>query len=452
MDFSEDNCIDNGSQSTQAIWNLDSIGEDLHGYLSQFLDASTLLLFPLTCRAIYMSIGFKSFTLETAVEASAVDDNLTLLLYFLRDNTSRRSRDFYRTHIFYPMTANNSWKVFAWYMRKKYKIPHQVMSKENGKTISIEMLDELHRVVDTLYDDDLLAEVIRHDREDVFALHYLGKISISQNQVKTMMVQDSFKCFSSWIETIRKEHYYEIKLAAVCFAGNRIVNHLLFCISKQRSGGLRSEVVTRLVSNPNYNSVKFMTYFPLTDPLTDEQITLAIKCKTAKHLMELTKDTTFIEGHFRAAIARKNAEVINYIASKFEDKADIQEMLFTTPFCKIKLNISLVAEKLVHLKCLEKFIIRERNYDLFKRLAEETHLTGMTFDDVIRYSYDRRLAEIYLDYQVIPIAKQVGYYTKIGEEFVKLLESKGFTVSRSIDNKRKRDATKDQRQTKKQKK
>lgn len=158
-------------------------------------------------------------------------------------------------------------------------------------------------------------------------------------------------------------------------------------------------------------------------------------------MRELTEGVTFTEAHFLAALQRKNSEIINDVASRFVGKVEFDRELFTKG--KAKLNIDLVAEKLVRVNCLQRFIIRERNYNLFQRLGEETHFERLSFDAVIFRGYDRRLAEIYLSYRTIPRREQARYYARIGEEFVKLLESSGVTLSVSVQKKRLNDEERD---------
>lgn len=198
------------------------------------------------------------------MHAAAADDNLQLLLYFLRDKTTNRQRDFYQTNVFYPMTAHNSWVVCSWYLKRKYKIPSPLLTNENGPTISVAMLEEL--VVDDSYDEHLLAAVIRYDRADIFNQRYLGTPRVTSEYVKEMMRQDALKCFDVWITTAKKKYYVEIRHMVISLAGKRIVNRLLLGISSYSEKRLPSTTVTKLVSNPHYNSLEFMTYFPETDP------------------------------------------------------------------------------------------------------------------------------------------------------------------------------------------
>lgn len=411
---------------------MDQLPADAHRYLASFVDVSTGLLLPLTCKCLYASLGFHNFSLQTAVSAAAKDDNLQLMLYFLRDRTSHRYKSFYMDSIFYPILKGNSIAVATWYCKQRYTIPDHAHWFTYEMMTSVPVLDKLFHHKKLTYDGSLLAKVIRYDRVDILYSRYIEReegapqttAMLNITHLQTMLAKGAFHCFLYFSHFLKANvgEIIGLEQAIVNYGSTNIVDHFLQELKKCGDVGLDQEVINALLANPNYHSTQCFDLFNQEYSLTYQQSLSIIRDKQYPVASKLLRDVCITEEHCHAALDRECGPIINYVFSRFDGKLTRDQSIYRSFNSVGDFNVRLVAEKLTSVRCLLHVVLYQKATDIFQRLAEETQLVDVSFAQLMPYQHCYPEAiKIYFSYRTISDEEQVKLHAVYGTTFLDVL-------------------------------
>lgn len=409
---------------------MQDLPSELHQYLAQFLDASTLLLFPRVCKSIEYSLGWQPFSLERAVQAAAADDNLELLVYFLHDKTSKREKDFYRMHVLSPTLKASSWCVLNWYLGKKYKLSFETLLR-SLETINMEMLDLLMTREEWVY-ADLAHRAIEFDRADI--LYKANGPIVPESQLPSILYHDAINCFCLYLQNrALPANFKQLVLAK---GGEKIINRLL-CKRKEGQRKILTEADLHvLFQNKQYNYIPFFEYCAAQRPFTAEEICMILKYKNKAVIMHVMHGVTVTKEHCLAILEQDwtlKSELVREIFPRFQGQLEVNQQLDLGYNGHLALEI--VAEKLVSLRCLTNAILYAKHHQLYQRLLDERGIQEEDLE-IILYHYSREMLELYLQHATIPTKKHLHCYTRLGEQFVELMTARGYVLSKQVAKRR----------------
>lgn len=410
---------------------MESLPSDLHQYLAQFVDESTRLLLPLTCKSLYVNLGFRSFTLQEAVAAVAKDDNLRLLLHFLRDKKSPRYKSFYPDCIFRFLLQSDSLSVADWYCKKRYVMPKREYWFYSGMNISLRVCDRLLAHTKSDYDTALLERVIEYDRVDIFRERYCcGHQGVlpSIEHLYSMLQKGALRCFQ----------YFQARfnnvpgLLARLFAEGADVIVDQYLPTQKFSGQLNEEMMKSLLLNPNYQSSFFLDLYGSEYQLTFQESLQVMRTKHPQLAIRLLESVAITEDHCRTALDVGRGLLVDYVFSRFEGKLHVSHVYVHEPF-----NLRLVVSKVTDLNCFLGYILRENDVDLFRQLLDE----GRAINLERLFSYSAicpELIKVFFTYRTLNAEEQMRIYSFHGDCFLTLMRDNGQVIDAKVLNKERR--------------
>lgn len=414
---------------------------DLHRYLTRHLDASTNLVFPLTCKLLLENLGQPEFTPRQAVSLAAQDDNLNLMKYFLAgvDKVYSRARRFYNVVILQPALKGNALHVLHWYFQKKYHI--DVADIKNSLE-SIDLLTYDLALSKISRDREYLINgIFAQDRFDILKERYLNRgFVISPDNVREIFFYDAVGCLNTILFGKKNSEVMEIMPLGLRKGGEKIIRYLSFVWKKITKGKpLPMHLLNELLSNNKCNDLSMFKRIQNVYTLGEEQRLLILQHKNLPVVELVMCDSEITARHCQVVLQREyglDEGVVEYIFGRFPGRLSLHRDIYLRDS-----NLEVIAEKLISLKCITHNIISTHNRVLFERLLQEQEFTSDNAKMLCHY-YDRGMLELYLDYQKIACQDQLYYYTRIGDEFISILEVKGHYVSKQVYARRESDRLK----------
>ena len=400
---------------------------DLHCLLAQFVDKSTRLLLPLTCRALLNSLGKPHFSLAEAVQAATRDDNLALLLLFLRDKTSRRKKTFYSSCVFNPLLESDSFHVAEWFCKKGYAVYKRALWFQRTMKVSVRVLDLFLARVGEEYDDELLLKVLEFDRVDILCERYSSRHVLSSRQWGTILHKDALKCFRYCISRTNQWERASLQKRLLAEGGTNIVNDFL----EKSQSPFSAKLVSLLIENPNYHSTFVFDFYKEEYRLSREQSLRVVRTKSYPVVSTLLADTLIDEEYCQAALDSASHEIVGYIFGRFEG-------IFSSP-SPIGINrvtpltLELVASKLENIKCLTEPIIYHDSLELFPRLVTETGLKHIPLRQIIPFHrISQRVFHAYLTTRTVEAEEQIELYSFYRKQLLDIFAREGVQVCLQI--------------------
>lgn len=421
---------------------------DLHHYLASFLDESTRILFPLTCKSIYESLGFENIMPKIAVVHSVRDNNIELMFYFL-DNCNKKQRGFYQTNILVPALHSNSREILKWFYSKKYRIMKEYI-EHVIYTVSLDTLDEyvIQRLQMT-YNNEILSYVLQGDRVDILTERYFctNKIyTLNISDVRVAIEKDAVKCFFKFIDSTTDDIRDQCLREAFTFGGEKIISS---CMTESLLLKItfHTDNIDRILLNHRCLSISFFQLLLSHHTLTSEQLVLVIQHKSFEVVKLALGEIEIEQEHCKRALKNlaqntiiyneQKFDIARYIISRYSGKLNFTltgKLCFNTP-CDLQ---NIIAEKLDNIECMECCIFNESNFDLFSRFVDDGRFQERHFVwfHTMKGALGLKMLRIYLSKCKIPEDEHLALYSNFGEDFYQLMIEMKQTVSLETIRKR----------------
>lgn len=425
---------------------MEDLPSDLHRYFASFLDLSTRILFPLTCKSLYESLGIECITAQKSLVMAAQDDNLELMLLFLK-KCDKTSRGFYQHNVLIPALKGNAPRVLKWFTGKKYKAVKPYICQAI-QTISLTTLDFYLQHLQETYSREILSYVYMGDRVDILQNRYLNgnnvDFELTSLDIQNACKHDAVKCFTQYIRLLHLNLRIPYFQTALYNAGEKIVSSIVEGIFAAKNQ-IQQNTIDKILVNQRCESEVFFERLSSIHSFSLNQYILIIDNKSIEVVQLVMKNVEIEEEHCKAVIRNiskcyysyansRHFKIAKYLFERFSGKLRVdreRQCCYDVP-CTLQ---NLIAEKLVDIQCLENCMFNESNTELFNRFVsegrfEEKHYQRLYGDK------NGKMLKIYLRQHSIPDQYHLSMYANMGEIFYKTMIAMGQSVSHETIKKR----------------